>query len=90
LPSDYYEIIDALVAYRNMMFHNGLEWQTESIEIFTKKLDSGLWPIEWFDCSKRDNAPWIYYMTTSMIDRCLKFINDIEIASGSYYIENAD
>jgi len=90
LPVDYYNIIDALVTYRNMMFHNGLEWQTESIGKFKRTLDSSKWPKDWFDCSRRNNAPWIYYMTTNMIQRCLQFLNEIEIASGSYFIEKSD
>lgn len=87
LPSDYYSILDALIYYRNMMFHDGLEWQNENTEKFKHKLETSNWPKNWFDCSKRNDTPWIYFMTTIMIERCLKFINEIEVAAGSYYIE---
>ncbi|AEJ19901.1 hypothetical protein [Gracilinema caldarium] len=90
LPSDYSEIIDALIAYRNMMFHNGLEWQNEDIEKFEQRLKSSKWSEDWFICTKRDEKPWIYYMTDKLIDRSLKFINEIEIAAGAYYIENLE
>ncbi|MEW6528213.1 MAG: hypothetical protein AB1444_16290 [Spirochaetota bacterium] len=90
LPPDYLEIVDALITYRNSMFHNGLEWQKKEIDKFDQKLKSSKWEKDWFYCSKRDSKPWIYYMTDKMIDRSLKLINEIEIAAGSYYIENMD
>ncbi|MBX9637410.1 MAG: hypothetical protein K2Q45_07675, partial [Nitrosomonas sp.] len=90
LPSDYLEIVDALIAYRNSMFHNGLEWQNEEIDKFDQRIKSSKWSKDWFCCSKRDAKPWIYYMTDKLIDRSLKLINEIEIAAGVYYIENIE
>lgn len=88
LPNDYYNVIDALFLYRNMMFHNGLEWNEEYLDKFMNKINSNNVMKNWFTCSTRDSKPWIYYMTNEYMERCFRFINEIEIASGAFYIEN--
>lgn len=84
LPNDYKQVIVAMFGYRNITFHNGFEWSDKCIEKFGKNI----WVNEWFDCSKKNDRPWIYCLSPMMVERSLILFDEIEIAAGSYYKNN--
>ena len=72
LPADLQPTLEALFKYRNEMFHGGFEWAPENLKAFEKELDQNHWPTEWFSKATSDDEPWIFYMTPTFIDHCLK------------------
>jgi hypothetical protein len=82
LPADYGKVITGLFSYRNMMFHNGFEWPVERRAAFASQLKSQGLPEEWFRSSFHNHEPWIYYMTTEFVDRCLTLVDEVLTAIG--------
>jgi hypothetical protein len=82
LPSDYGKVITGLFLYRNMMFHNGFEWPVERRDAFAKQIKSQGLPDAWFRSSFRNHEPWIYYMSTVYVDRCLALVGEVLTAVG--------
>ena len=72
LPADLQQTLEALFRYRNEMFHGGFEWAPEKLKAFKKELDRNRWPTEWFSKATSDDEPWMFYMTPTFIDHCLK------------------
>ena len=72
LPADLQQTLEALFRYRNDMFHGGFEWAPENLKAFKKELDRNHWPTEWFSKATSDDEPWMFYMTPTFIDHCLK------------------
>jgi hypothetical protein len=82
LPSDYGKVITGLFLYRNMMFHNGFEWPVERRDAFAKQIKNQGLPDAWFRSSFRNHQPWIYYMSTVYVDRCLALVGEVLTAVG--------
>lgn len=82
LPKDYGKVITGLFLYRNMMFHNGFEWPVERRAAFAAQVKNQNLPEDWFRHSFRDGEPWIYYMTTTYVDRCLVLVDEVLTAVG--------
>jgi hypothetical protein len=74
LPLDALRFLDALFAYRNAMFHNGLEWPPGERAGFRSR--AGGWPDDWFVWSETGGEPWIAYMTEGFIDGVLTMLED--------------
>ena len=84
LPDDLETTLSALFAYRNNMFHHGFEWPMEERKKFDKKIQNHQWPPEWFEVSTIGGKPWIFYMSRSFIDHCLKTIDQVLDGFGKY------
>lgn len=74
LPPKAMRFLDALFAYRNAMFHNGLEWPPDERASFRSR--AGGWPDGWFVWSETGGEPWIAYMTDGFIDGVLTMLED--------------
>ena len=72
LPADLQQTLEALFRYRNEMFHGGFEWAPENLKAFKKELDRNHCPTEWFSKATYGDEPWMFYMTPTFIDHCLK------------------
>lgn len=81
LPADFDSAFDALVTYRNRMFHNGFEWPVEARTKFKALLEAKGWN-DWFRSSLTNHQPWIFYMSPDFIDRCLDLVEDLLVATG--------
>jgi hypothetical protein len=66
--------VEALFTYRNQMFHNGIEWPRDRLTEFAKIKTDKKWPDAWFLDARRNDRPWIYYMTRTFIDECLSML----------------
>lgn len=63
----------ALFAYRNKMFHHGLEWPLPQRLAFQQQVDT--WPAHWFKKAESDHKPWIFYLSQSFLDEFIALIN---------------
>lgn len=83
LPDDLDTTAPALFAYRNKMFHGGLEWPERDRARFTKRVhDEG-----WTDCfshAESGNEPWFFYMTRGFVERCLDTIYEVIDGVGAH------
>lgn len=70
-PADFREVLKALFLYRNKVFHHGFEWPMDERKRFLQTSADENWPSEWFTFSKRNEDPWIIYMTTEFVEKCL-------------------
>lgn len=61
LPSDFWLRFEALIAYRNKMFHHGFEWPEKVRDQFWTQLEAS----GFFSVATTDGRPWIVYMTTA-------------------------
>jgi hypothetical protein len=84
MPGHYLTTLRALFAYRNKMFHNGLEWPLDERQKFSKLLLEKKWPSEWFLQSTSNDAPWIFYMSQVFIDHCLETIDEVLEGVGAF------
>ena len=73
LPDDLDRTAPALFAYRNKMFHCGLEWPEKDRTNFAKRIHSDGWT-GYFSQAESGNEPWFFYMTTGFVKRCLDTI----------------
>ena len=83
LPDDLPATLSALFAYRNMMFHNGLEWPFAERQRFSKRIQNDNWSL-WFSRGESGGRPWIYYMTRRFVDHCLDTIDAVFDGMGAY------
>lgn len=83
LPHDLRATLSALFAYRNMMFHNGLEWPLAERQRFSKRIQNEHWS-HWFSRAETGGRPWIYYMTRRFVDHCLATIDAVIDGIGAY------
>ena len=51
---------------------------------FGERIQNQQWPSEWFEVSTIGAAPWIFYMSRSFIDHCLKTIDQVLDGVGKY------
>ena len=71
MPADLDQMLSALFAYRNKMFHGGFEWSSEELRKFERDLDGNGWPSDWFSTATSNGKPWMFYMTSAFVDHCL-------------------
>ena len=76
LPDDLEKTLSALIAYRNRMFHCGLEWPDRDREAFAKLIDANGWT-DWFTRAESGGDPWIFYMSREFTDHCLETVDRI-------------
>ncbi len=89
LPGDFDTAFEALVIYRNKMFHNGFEWPTEVRGKFEILVAARGWG-EWFNSSRTNHEPWIFYMTPAFVDRCLDLVDQTLEAIGRLARDRTD
>lgn len=67
LRTDDLDWIDALLNYRNRMFHGGLEWSVPHRQAFGALIEERSWD-RYFVWSKTNDEPWICYLRNEIID----------------------
>jgi hypothetical protein len=72
LPLGTDNTLSALFAYRNVNFHNGLEWPVAARIKFLDEISIHGWT-DWFSKSESDHKPKIIYMTRTFIDHRVSF-----------------
>jgi hypothetical protein len=82
LPRELDATLQALFAYRNMMFHNGFEWPLVERERFQQRIAG--WPSDWFSMATSGHKPWTFYMTNTFIDHCLLTIDSVLSGVGAF------
>lgn len=82
LPPDTHLHLEATVAYRNAMFHNGFEWPPKERADFRERAAG--WPSEWFAWSETAGEPWIAYMSDEFIDAVLATLEGAMEALGQF------
>lgn len=87
LPRDYGKCLNALLTYRNFMFHNGLEWPIDRRRDFARQMQGGGWPDDWFKTSESDGEVWIFYMSEVFIEHCIEVIDGVLDGVGAYLKE---
>lgn len=87
LPEEYDVMLSALLSYRNVMFHHGLEWPMKERFKFIQRIQDENWPNNWFDTSRSGGEPWIFYITSDFVEHCLNCIEKILEGVGKY-LEN--
>ena len=75
LPSDFKTALEALIAYRNAMFHNGFEWPVTARTDFAITISDKGWDA-WFLNSKTGRLPWIFYMSPAFVARSLDLVDE--------------
>ncbi|QDT79194.1 hypothetical protein Mal35_26490 [Gimesia maris] len=85
LPVDFLKVLGALVAYRNVMFHNGMEWPADQRDKFQNRIKNDKWPVDWFDLATtgEEKTPWMFFMTDKFIERCLRLADEVLEAFGA-------
>lgn len=85
LPVDFLKVLGALVAYRNAMFHNGMEWPADQREKFQNRIKNDQWPVDWFDLATTgdEKKPWMFFMTEKFIKRCFRLADEVLEAFGA-------
>ena len=83
LPDDLDTTAPALFAYRNKMFHGGLEWSERDRANFAKRVDYDGWT-GCFSRAESGNEPWFFYMTRGFVERCLDTIYEVIDGVGAH------
>ena len=83
LPDDLDTTAPALFAYRNKMFHCGLEWPEKDRTIFAERVQRDDWK-GCFSRAESANEPWFFYMTQGFVERCLDTVYGIIDGVGAY------
>lgn len=65
IRSDF-KLINALLAYRNRMFHMGFEWPMQSRIEFERLIETNGWS-SYFTSSRHNEDPWIFYLSDETI-----------------------
>lgn len=82
IPPETETALEALFRYRNNMFHNGFEWPDAKISGFADELTK--WPEGWFELARRDDKPWLCYITPQFCAHCVDLIDGIINGTGRY------
>lgn len=90
LPEGYKKSLSALFAYRNNMFHNGVEWPPEVRQKFANRIKNDAWPVVWFSQATRGDDPWVFYMSDEFIAHCLQMIDQVLEGVGRYLAQNKE
>ena len=83
LPDDLDRTLLALFAYRNKMFHCGLEWPEKDRRDFANLIRSNGWT-NYFSCAKSGGDPWCFYLSKEFVDHCLKTVDNLIEGIGAY------
>lgn len=86
LSKDLFERLTALFAYRNKVFHHGIEWPMEERLAFQQRVAG--WPEHWFAKAESDHKPWIYYLSDSFLTELIKLIERTLDDMGKFVDEN--
>lgn len=86
IPQQLLPILPALYRYRNKMFHFGFEWPAHECATFAKEIEKEGWQ-GWFSSATRDDVPFIFYMTESLIQGSLAAIDELLNAFGTYCMD---
>lgn len=89
LPSDFHEVFEALMLYRNNMFHNGLEWPAEKRAKFQRQVEHKRWE-SWFSAATTGGEPWAFYMTETLIAHCLETFDKVMVATSHLVKEKVE
>ena len=82
LPGDLPKAMEALLQYRNYMFHNGFEWpQTRRYE-FMSLIEKHQWH-GWFSWARRGGEPWVCCMTADFVNHSLDLVHRVLDALGA-------
>lgn len=82
IPADIWRGLTALFAYRNKMFHHGMEWPENERTNFQNRIATEKWPTTWFSQATSGGDPWVFYMTQEFIDHCHESANKLIDAFG--------
>lgn len=77
LPADLRNTLSALFAYRNKMFHEGIEWPVSRRAAFDERITTAGWPADWFVKATTGGQPWIFYLSDTFVDHCLATIENV-------------
>lgn len=83
IPKSMMTWLDAMIFYRNYMFHNGFEWGEESKHKFQETITKKSWN-KYFSFSKRSNDPWIFTINQEFINKSPDLINEFLDCLASY------
>ena len=84
LPGDCHQTLDALIYYRNKMFHNGLEWEKTECNKFQKRIQERKWPEDWFiDMNLRQDSR-MFCMRAEFIARCFDTMDKVIDGFGEF------
>ena len=84
LPTDIDQVLSALFAYRNKMFHCGFEWPLDERRKFKQQIVERKWPVAWFSSATSGSEPWVFYLTDEFIDHCLETADKVLTAFGQF------
>lgn len=87
LPDNTFELLSALFAYRNLMFHNGFEWPMNKLQYFDDKIHRKNWQ-EWFAQAKSGEDPWIFYMSDKLIANFFEVVEEVLEGLGEFLFQN--
>ena len=87
LPDNLEMSLMALYKYRNKMFHNGFEWPETIISSFDEERKD--WP-GWFDLARRDDKPWLVFITPEFCAHCVDLIDAIIDGTGRFLKDRDD
>ena len=76
LPADLERTLSVLFAYRNKMFHCGLEWPDKDLKDFANLIASNGWT-DCFTKAESGGDPWIFYMSRQFTDHCLETVDSV-------------
>ena len=82
MPDDLQRTLSALFAYRNKMFHCGLEWPLTERKRFEQELSR--WPEDWFSIATSGDDPWVFYMSAAFVAHCLDRAEQIIAGIGRF------
>ena len=89
LPKDYRKTLEALFLYRNKTVHCGLEWPEKEREKFRDRSQAEDWPTEWFPGTYKNEALWLFSISSEFIRHCLQTIDGILDGVGAYARDRA-
>ena len=84
LPGDCHQTLEALICYRNMMFHNGLEWPETECKDFEEKMQEKKWPEGWFIEMHLSQDSRMFCMQDEFIVRCFDTIDKVIDGFGEF------
>lgn len=84
LPNDLNTMLTALFSYRNKMFHCGFEWPIDERKQFSKRIEEGKLPAQWFKFATSGGEHWIFYLSSDFIVHCLNMADSIIEGIGMY------
>ena len=87
LPEGLENMLSALFAYRNKMFHHGLVWPKEERQKFGNLIQEKGWPSDWFEESSTNanGETWVTFLSISFIEYCLTTIDEVLEGVGVYF-----